>query len=373
MSMNSPNAPMKASFNFDEIPVIPSRRNAELAKALQARLDGQARPPGSLGRLERLAVQIGLVQGHDTPRLEKPALLLCAGDHGLVAQGVTAWPSDVTTLMMHTILAGEATVSVLARQHGLNLRVVDCGVIKPLPPQPGLAPRAVGRGTADATEQPAMTMQQCRKAIRHGRELVAETPGNVILLGEMGIGNTSPSSLLLARLGHLAIEQVVGRGAGQTDEGLQRKIDALARALDRHPDATEPLDALAALGGFEIATLVGVVLQAALENRLIVVDGFITSAAVLVAARLQPAVLERCVFSHVSAEPAHALMLVLMNAEPLLQFDMRLGEGSAAALVWPIVESACQVLTKVASLDRVMSLAPGIMMEAEKAAAHEIS
>lgn len=337
------------------VPFIPPVLDADRAAAIQARLDAQARPPGSLGRLESLAVQIGQILRTEAPRLQEPTVLLCAGDHGLVAQGVSAWPSSVTTLMMQGILSGEATVSVLARQHGLNVQVVDCGVIDPLPEQPGLVLRRVGAGTADALLQPAMTSDQCWTAIRNGREQVASLPGNAILLGEMGIGNTSPASLLLARLAGLPIEQVVGPGAGLDAAGRQRKIQVLGQVLERHAQATEPLDALAALGGFEIATLAGAVLQAALENRVIVVDGFITSSAVLVAARLQPAVLERCVFSHVSAEPGHRLMLQAMQADPLLQFGMRLGEGSAAALVWPLLESACRALNEIAPLEKVMA------------------
>ncbi|MDO4230516.1 MAG: nicotinate-nucleotide--dimethylbenzimidazole phosphoribosyltransferase [Lautropia sp.] len=362
-----------AKVSFDDIPVISTLRNATLAERIQARLDAQARPPGSLGRLEKLAVHVGLILGVDTPRLHEPTMMLCAGDHGLLAQGVSSWPSDVTTLMMHSILAGDSTVSVLVRQHGMQMKVIDCGVVKPLPPQPGLHLCSLGRGTADATQQPAMTMKQCRQGIRNGRELVAQTPGNVVLLGEMGIGNTSPSSLLLARLAGLPIEAVVGTGAGMDEAGRQRKLDALTRALDRHASATTPLEALAALGGFEIATMVGIIMQAALENRVIIVDGFITTAAVLVASRLSPAVLERCIFAHESAEPGHRLMLAALGAEPLLQFGMRLGEGSAAALVWPLVESACRLLNEVVALDQLMALSPAIMMDSAKAVGHRRS
>lgn len=341
--------------DFDGIPSIGPVLYRDAAAAVQARLDAQARPPGSLGRLEALAVQLGQVLGSRTPRLQSPVVMLCAGDHGLVAQGVSAWPSSVTSLMMQTILAGTATVSVLARQHRLTLRVVDCGVIEPLPQQPGLVQCAVGRGTADASQGPAMTPEQCRQAIANGRRLVAMLPGNAVLLGEMGIGNTSIASLLLARLGGLPVESVVGPGAGLDAKGCARKRQVLADVLARHEGVTEPLAVLAALGGFEIATMVGMILQAALENRVIVVDGFITSAAVLVAWKLQPAVLERCVFSHVSAEPGHQLMLAEMQAQPLLHFDMRLGEGSAATLVWPILESACRVLAEVALLETVLA------------------
>ncbi|MES1161750.1 MAG: nicotinate-nucleotide--dimethylbenzimidazole phosphoribosyltransferase, partial [Rhizobacter sp.] len=208
----------------------------------------------------------------------------------------------------------------------------------------------IARGTADASEQPAMSAAQCAAAIETGRRLLAERPGNVLLLGEMGIGNTSSAALLLARLAGLPIEQCTGRGTGLDDAGLARKIKILGRVLQRHAQASTPLEVLAALGGFEIAMMVGAVLQAALERRVIVVDGFITSAAVLVAARLQPAVLERCVFAHGSAESGHRLMLEALGAPaPLLDLGLRLGEGSGAALAWPLLDSACRILAEMAS------------------------
>jgi nicotinate-nucleotide--dimethylbenzimidazole phosphoribosyltransferase len=253
--------------------------------------------------------------------------------------------------MVENFLAGGAAVSVLARQHGLALTVVDCGVAKDFAPRPGLVVRKVAHGTQDASQGPAMTHAQCEAAIANGREVVRALPGNALLLGEMGIGNTSAASLLLARLAGVDLAECTGAGTGLDDAGIARKRAVLRQALDANAGAVAPLDALAALGGFEVATLVGAVLQAASERRVVVVDGFITSAAVLVASRLQPLVLQRCVFAHRSGERGHAAMLEAMGAQPLLDLGLRLGEGSGAALAWPLLVSACSVLREMASFE----------------------
>jgi len=333
------------------IPNIPELNDATLRSALQARVDGKTKPLGSLGRLEALAVQIGCILGTRSPRLDQPQLVVFAADHGLAAQGVSAYPSDVTWQMVENFLAGGAAVSVLARQHGLALTVVDAGVRHDFAPRPGLLQRKVGPGTADALTGPAMSEAQCGVAITAGREVVQALPGNALLLGEMGIGNTSAAALLLARLTDQPIERCAGRGTGVDDAGLARKVRVLRGVLAHHAQATAPLAALAAFGGFEIAMMCGAVLQAALEGRVIVVDGFIASSAVLVAARLQPAVLSRCVFAHCSDEAGHALMLRTLDVQPLLTLGMRLGEGSGAALVWPLLESACRLLGEMASFE----------------------
>ncbi|MCV2354659.1 nicotinate-nucleotide--dimethylbenzimidazole phosphoribosyltransferase [Paucibacter sp. B2R-40] len=333
------------------IPVIPTLQNPALASALQRRIDGKTKPLGSLGQLEALMLRIGLILGSDTPVLREPQLMVFAGDHGLARRGVSAYPSDVTWQMVENFLAGGAAVSVLARQHGLALTVVDAGVAHDFAPRAGLVIAKIAAGTADCAEQAAMTSDQCATAIAAGKNLLTKRPGNALLLGEMGIGNTSSAALLLARLQNLPVEACTGRGTGLDDAGLQRKIATLSAVLQRHAEATEPLQALAAMGGFEIAMMVGAVLQAALERRVIVVDGFIASAAVLVAARLQPAVLERCVFAHRSMESGHRLMLEALEAEPLLDLGMRLGEGSGAAMAWPLLASACLILREMASFE----------------------
>ncbi|EWS56353.1 MULTISPECIES: nicotinate-nucleotide--dimethylbenzimidazole phosphoribosyltransferase [unclassified Methylibium] len=333
------------------IPNIPELDDATLRSALQARVDGKTKPLGSLGRLETLAVQIGCILGTSSPRLDQPQLVVFAADHGLAAQGVSAYPSDVTWQMVENFLAGGAAVSVLARQHGLALTVVDAGVRHDFAPRPGLVQRKIGPGTADALAGPAMSEAQCAAAITAGREVVQALPGNALLIGEMGIGNTSAAALLLARLTDQSIELCVGRGTGLDDAGLARKVRVLRDVLARHAQATAPLAALAAFGGFEIAMMSGAVLQAALERRVIVVDGFIASSAVLIAARLQPTVLSRCVFAHCSDEAGHALMLRALEAQPLLTLGLRLGEGSGAALAWPLLDSACRLLGEMASFE----------------------
>lgn len=340
---------MTTSFN-DSIS-IPALQEPALAARLQHLLDNKTKPLGALGRLEALALRLGLILGTEAPALQQPQMLVCAGDHGLTARGVSAYPADVTVQMVLNFLAGGAAVSVLARQHGLALTVVDCGMLRALPDQPGLRVMRLGAGTADALTAPAMTPQQCQQAIANGREIVRSLPGNALLLGEMGIGNSSSAAMLLSRLAGLDIDLCTGAGTGLDAAGLTRKAAVLREVLLRHADATAPLDALAALGGFEIATLVGAVLQAAQERRVIVLDGFIASSAVLVAQALHPSVVQRCVASHVSAEPGHALLLQSLGLQPLLQLDLRLGEGSGAALAWPLLESACRILGEMASFD----------------------
>ncbi len=334
-----------------DLPAVESLDAPALAARLQHLLDHKTKPLGALGRLEALALRLGLILGSEAPALAAPQMLVCAGDHGLAARGVSAYPSDVTWQMVENFLAGGAAVSVLARQHGLALTVVDCGVRHDFEPREGLLVRKIAPGTADASSGPAMSLAQCEAAVANGMALVRELPGNALLLGEMGIGNTSAASLLLARLAGLDIGLCTGSGTGLDAAGLARKRGLLREVLALHVDAGGPLTALAAFGGFEIATLVGAVLQAAEERRVIVVDGFIASAAVLVAQGLRPHVVQRCVAAHESAEPGHRLLLEALGLEALLKLDLRLGEGSGAALAWPLLESACRILREMASFE----------------------
>ena len=336
---------------------IPDIKDPLLAQRLCHKIDHKTKPLGSLGRLEELALQIGLILGTEAPELRQPQLVVFAGDHGLAQHGVSAYPSEVTAQMVENFLAGGAAVSVLARQHGLALTVVDCGVRSDLAPRAGLLIRKIAPGTADSRVGMAMSPRQCEQAIANGRALVDDLPGNVVLLGEMGIGNTSAASLLLARLTGQDLVECVGAGTGLDDAGIARKRKVLQEVLALHANASAPLDALAAFGGFEIATMVGAVLQAAGQRRVIVVDGFISTAAVLVAQRLEPHVTQRCVFSHRSGECGHALMLRHLGPDPqqparaLLDLGLRLGEGSGAALAWPLLVSACALLREMASFE----------------------
>jgi len=343
------------------LPTLTDIRRPAFTHSLQHKIDNKTKPLGSLGRLESLALQLGEILGTDAPALQDPQLLVFAGDHGLAARGVSAFPSDVSWQMVENFLAGGAAVSVFSRLHNIALTVVDCGVnhdfLAGLPAgsqRPGLQVRKVPggeQGTADSSAQAAMTALQCQQAIQNGMALVKALPGNALLLGEMGIGNTSAASLLLSRLAGLEIEVCTGAGTGLDASAVQRKTKVLREVLARHPDATTPLDALAAFGGFEIATMVGAVLQAATERRVIVVDGFIASSAVLVAHALQPLVLQACVFAHRSGERGHEFMLQYLGVQALLDLGLRLGEGSGAALAWPLLQSTCAMLREMASFE----------------------
>ena len=330
-------------------PILQDLTNPVLLAQLQLALNNKTKPLGSLGELEALAIQLGVILQTESPLLASPQLVVFAADHGLANHGISAYPSDVTWQMVENFLTGGAAVSVLARQHQIALTVADCGVRHTFKAQPGLYQCKISYGTADALTQPAMSVDQCELALSNGQALINTLPGNALLLGEMGIGNTSAASLLLARLAGLPLEQCVGSGTGLDQSGILRKTAILQQVLQLHANATEPLHALAAFGGFEIATMIGAILEAAASNRIIVVDGFITSAAVLVASRLDPLILQRCVFSHCSAERGHVLLLEQLGAKPLLDFQLRLGEGSGAALAWPLLVSACSVLTQMAS------------------------
>ena len=323
--------------------------DSALAARVQHRIDHKTKPLGALGRIEALALQMALVLGTEAPRLQQPQLVVFAADHGIAAQGVSAYPQAVTLQMVANMLAGGAAVSVLARQHGLALTVVDCGVAASIAPQPGLHIAKVAAGSADSSLGPAMSSAQCEAAMAHGRTLVKNLPGNVLLLGEMGIGNSSAATMLMARLTGLPMQACAGRGTGLDDAGLTHKLSVLSRTLALHHEAVAPLQALAAMGGLEIATMAGAVLQAVAERRLVVVDGFITTAAVAVAAALQPAVLRCCVFAHGSAENGHAAWLTHLGVQPLLDLGLRLGEGSGAALAWPLLKSAELLLAEMAS------------------------
>ena len=334
-------------------PFLNDLSNPALSARLQFTLNNKTKPLGSLGQLEALAIQLGAILQTESPTLTMPQLVVFAADHGLAQHGISAYPSEVTWQMVNNFLTGGAAVSVLARQHQIALTVADCGVKHNFDAQPGLYRCKIADGTADSLTQPAMSVDQCEMAMSNGQALITTLPGNALLLGEMGIGNTSAAALLLARITDLPLEQCVGAGTGLDQDGIRRKTTILQQVLQLHAAATEPLQALAAFGGFEIATMIGAILEAAASNRVIVVDGFITSAAVLVASRLDPLVLQRCVFSHRSAERGHVLLLEQLGARPVLDLQLRLGEGSGAALAWPLLVSACNLLTQMASFTSV--------------------
>jgi len=333
------------------LPAIEPIADASLEARLRHKIDHKTKPLGALGRLEGLALQLGLIQRGETITLREPQMVVFAADHGLAAEGVSAYPQAVTVQMVGNMLAGGAAINVFARQHGFALQVVDAGVAAELAPHPRLLQRKIAHGTRNTRKEPAMTAAQARAAVQAGMDIVSRLPGNVVAFGEMGIANTSAAALLFARLAGVGIDEATGRGTGLDDAQLARKRQVLADTLARHAGATQPLDALAALGGFEIAMMAGAMLQAAGERRVILVDGFIAGAAALVARSLAPAAQDCMVFCHRSDEQGHRLLLAHLEAQPLLDLGLRLGEGTGALLAWPLLQSAAGFLNEMASFD----------------------
>lgn len=335
-----------------DIHIPPLDRSAEAA--IRKLIDDKAKPVGSLGQLEDLALKIALVRGEAKPRLGKAVSVIFAGDHGLTEEGVSSHPPEVTAAMVQNFIGGGATISAFTRIAGAELRVVDAGVRFPVEPGPGFTDARIADGTRNAAVEPAMTPAQRDLALTKGIELAraAVADGADILApGEMGIGNTASASLIVHRLAPAPLDDVIGRGAGLDNDGLDRKRAALAKAAARS-DASDPLDVLAEFGGFEIAMMCGFMLGGAAENRIVVVDGFIAGAAALIACRIAPAARERMVFAHRSIEPGARYILDALEADPLLDLDMRLGEGSGAALAIPLVRAAAAILTDVADYPR---------------------
>jgi nicotinate-nucleotide--dimethylbenzimidazole phosphoribosyltransferase len=321
-------------------------------RTAQAALDAKTKPRGSLGELEALAVRVAAIRGAPSPGPLAAAVVVAAGDHGYAARGVSAYPQEVTGQMLANFAAGGAAINVLARETGARLVVVDAGVLRPVE-HPAIRSLRLEAGTADATEGPAMTEEQALADIAAGADLAAELVGDgigIVAVGDMGIGNTTAASALCAALLPAEPEAVCGRGTGIDDEGLARKVEVVRRALAAN-DVADPVGTLAALGGHEISFLVGVCLGAAAEGAVVLLDGFVTGAAALVAARLAPDAAGRMVASHRSPEPGHALVLADLGLRPLLDLGLRLGEGSGAALALPLVGAALAILADMATFE----------------------
>jgi nicotinate-nucleotide--dimethylbenzimidazole phosphoribosyltransferase len=332
---------------------VPVRSDDAVEEQARRRLDALTKPPGSLGRLEELLVRLCATQGRCPPSLRDPVIFTLAGDHGVVSQGVSAYPQVVTAQMVENFLNGGAAVNVLARLAGARVVVADLGVAAPLPAHPALRRHPVGAGTQDMTLGSAMTSAQARQAVEAGIALVDEERGqgiDLVATGEMGIGNTTAASALVAALTGAAPERVTGPGTGVDGDGRRRKVEAVRRALEvNRPDAANPLETLAKLGGFEIAGLVGVILAGAVYRLPVVLDGFIAGAAALVAARLKPDIRGALIAAHRSSEPGHSIVLDTLGLEPYLDLQMRLGEGTGAALCIGLARAASAVFTEMAT------------------------
>lgn len=321
--------------------------------AARARQDALTKPPGSLGRLEALSVQLAGIAGRLPGPLERKTVMVMAGDHGVTAEGVSAYPAEVTGQMVLNFLRGGAAINVLARQAGARIVIVDMGVVSALPEHPELVRRPVGRGTANFAVGPAMTQAQAVQAIETGIELVQTEiarGAQIILTGDMGIGNTTPSAAIVAALTGSPVELVTGRGTGIDQERWQHKVAVVRRGLDvNRPDSSDALDVLAKVGGFEIGGLAGVILGAAAARVPVIIDGFISGAAALIAAGLAPQAREYLIAAHVSVEPGHRAALGHLGLTPLLDLDLRLGEGTGGALAVHIVEAAARILGEMAT------------------------
>ena len=318
---------------------------------LQAAIDAKTKPVGSLGRMEDLAAQIATLQGTLSPVAETCQLTIFAGDHGMAQAGVSAYPQDVTRQMVANFLAGGAAANVFARTLGIDVQVVDCGVAgDPIDPT-DLISRRIRAGTANAIEAPAMTAEERDEAIAHGKALGQAGEHHAVCFGEMGIGNTSSASLVAAKCLGLPVGALTGRGTGLDSDGLKRKLDLLDAAARRTDKTLSADTALMQYGGFEIATMAGAMTGAAEAGKIVIIDGFIATVAALCAASLSPSVSASFVYAHRSAEAGHARVLEALGATPLLDLDMRLGEGTGALLAWPLVKAAAAMLRDMASFD----------------------
>lgn len=334
--------------------IVSSIRAVDMSRTtlIQARLDDLTKPQGSLGRLEELARQYCLVTGRDRPVLRNKVIFTCAGDHGVTKEGVSAYPAAVTPQMVYNFLRGGAGVNVLARHTGCRVIVVDMGVDHDFGPAEGLEISKIARGTANIAEGPAMTRDEAERSILTGIELVEKYQDglDIIGTGDMGIGNTTPSSAIVSVITGTEPELVTGRGTGIDDASLRNKVATVRKAIAvNRPDRRDALDVLAKVGGFEIGGIAGIVLGAALHRIPVVIDGFISTAGALIAAELCPAVKDYLIAAHQSVEIGHRKMLEHLEQRPLLDLNLRLGEGTGAALGISLIDAALKILAEMAT------------------------
>lgn len=340
-------------FFLPEIPPL----NSSMAAAARARQRELTKPAGSLGQLEELSIQLAAITGSLRPALARKCIIVMAADHGVTREGVSAYPADVTPQMVLNFLNGGAAINVLARQAGARVVVVDVGVASEIAPErgsiAGLVRCKVARGTQNMAAGPAMTREQAEQAIQAGMDVVQaeiEAGLDLVATGDMEIGNTTPSSAITAVFCGLPVAQVTGRGTGVDDAGLARKVAIIERALEiNRPDPRDALDVLCKVGGLEIAGLAGVMLGAAARRVPVVVDGFISGAAALIAAELAPAVKPYLIAAHQSMETGHRALLAHLGLRPLLNLDLRLGEGTGAVLAFNLIEAAVRILNEMAT------------------------
>ncbi len=324
-----------------------------ILQELKVEIDTKTKPPGSLGKLEEIAMQVGWIQETTTPKLKKPTIVVFAGDHGIAKEGVSPYPQEVTYQMVMNFIRGGAAINVFCDESNLSLRVVDAGVNYDFEGLEGLTHAKIGFGTKSFLKEPAMTKEECLLAIEHGANIVDQLFDhgcNCIGFGEMGIGNTAVSSILISKLLNIPVENCVGRGTGANDEQLAKKKEILKRASTLHV-CNDTISILQNYGGFEIAMILGGILQAAENKMVILIDGFIVTTALLFAKSFYKEVTNYCIYSHVSGEKAHEMILGHLGGKPILNLGMRLGEGTGAALAYPIISAAVRFLNDMASFE----------------------
>jgi nicotinate-nucleotide--dimethylbenzimidazole phosphoribosyltransferase len=340
---------------FDDAATAVGDLDQAAARAAAEHHDRLTKPRGALGRVEGIGIRLAAIAGASPPPIPAPAAVaVFAGDHGVLAEGVTPWPQDVTAQMVHNFVAGGAAINVLARQAGARVVVVDVGVATELDAAPGLERRKVRPGTGNLANEPAMTVDEAREALDVGADVAARLVADgaaCLVTGDMGIGNTTPSAALVAAFTGRAAAEVTGRGTGIDDPTLARKVAAVEAGLARTPDRADPLAVLASLGGLEIAALAGFVVGGAAARVPVVVDGVIAGAALLTAAQVVPGVVPFCFAGHRSTEPAAAVVLDALGLEPVLDLELRLGEGTGACLALPVIDAGARILGEMATFD----------------------
>jgi nicotinate-nucleotide--dimethylbenzimidazole phosphoribosyltransferase len=334
------------------IPTIPPLDQPSM-DAARARQDQLTKPKGSLGRLEELSIQLAGIYASQLPSIEKKTVIVIASDHGVVAEGVSAFPQEVTPQMVLNFLSGGAAINVLARQAGARITIVDMGIAADMPAHPQLLAKKIAPGTANMATGPAMTRTQAEQALQTGIEVVEAEIAHgldVVATGDMGIGNTTASAAIAAAFTGQSPSQIAGRGTGLDNVGLERKIAVIERALAvNHPNSGDGLDVLAKVGGFEIGGLAGVMIGAAAHRKAVLVDGFISTAAAMIAVAVAPEVRPYLIAAHRSKENGHGIMLNWIGVKPLFDFDLRLGEGTGATLAFPILEASLAILREMAT------------------------
>lgn len=325
-----------------------------LSNELQHKIDFKTKPLGALGHLEHIAHKIGMVQKTLSPQLLKPHMVIFAADHGIARAGVSAYPQEVTYQMVMNFLGGGAAINVFCRQQGIEIKIVDAGVNFDFPEGLNLLDKKVRKSSRNILEEPAMTVEEYQQALENGRSVVAEiveTGCNSIGFGEMGIGNTSASSLMMSKLFDIPIVSCIGRGTGLNDDQLQNKINILSSAIEKYPEVATVGEIAQTFGGLEIVQMIGAMEEAFHRNMLIMVDGFIATVAIAAAWKKNPEILNNCIFCHVSDENAHLQLLELLGQKALLNLNLRLGEGTGCALAYPLIQSAVNFLNEMSSFE----------------------